>query len=127
MITEAQAVGLQVSEEKMEYLTLARNGGSRVGQNITMDDLTFELEQSFKNLGSILNVSNDLEEALETRITTVSKCFYALKHLFKTSLLNRSTKLNLNESLTVLTNAMKSENKRNVCRFGVAMCRHCNT
>jgi len=95
MDTEAKKVGLQVSEDKTKYLTLDRKEGSRVGQNITMDEYNFEVVQSFKYLGSNINVSNDLDEEIKTRITQGNKCFYAMKHLFKSSLLSRSAKLRL--------------------------------
>lgn len=49
-------------------MTLDRKQGSRVGQNITIDDYNFEVVKSFKYLGSILNVSNDTEEELKMRI-----------------------------------------------------------
>ena len=60
-----------------------------------MDEYNFEVVQSFKYLGSIVNVSNDLDEEIKTRIAQGNKCFYALKHLFKSSLLNRSAKFRL--------------------------------
>src|SRR5262249_36807300 len=60
-----------------------------------MDEYNLEVVQSFIYLGSIVNVSNDLEEEIKTRITQGNKCFYALKHLFKSTLLNRSIKLRL--------------------------------
>ena len=72
-------------------LTFDRKQGSRVGQNVTIDDYNFEVVQSFKYLGTVLNISNDLEEEIKIRIVQGNKCFYALKHLFRSSLLNNVT------------------------------------
>lgn len=92
---EGKKVGLVVSENKTKYLTLDRKNGSRIGQNITIDEYNFEVVQSFKYLGSILNITNDVEEEIKTRIIQGNRCFYALKHLFRSSLLNMSTKYRL--------------------------------
>ena len=62
MQTTAKEVGLLVNEDKTKYLTLDRQHGSRIGQNITMNEFNFEVVQSFKYLGSIINISNDIEE-----------------------------------------------------------------
>src|SRR6202012_2350336 len=86
MDSAAKEVGLLVNEDKTKYLTLDRQHGSRIGQNITMNEFNFEVVQSFKYLGSINNISNDIEEEILMRTTQGNKCFYALRHLFKSSL-----------------------------------------
>ena len=95
MQTAGKEIGLVVNEDKTKYLTLDRQQGSRIGQNITMNEFNFEVVQSFKYLGSIINVSNDIEEEIQIRTSQGNKCFYALRHLFKSSLLSRSTKFRL--------------------------------
>lgn len=67
MDKEAEPIGLNVSEDETKYLTLDRKHGSRIGQNITIDEYNFEVVQSFKYLGSIVNVDNDIEEEVKTR------------------------------------------------------------
>lgn len=99
MDMEASNVGLLVNEDKTKYMTLDRKNGSRVGQNITMDNYNFEVVQSFKYLGSILNVTNDIEEEIKMRITQGNRCFFALKHLFRSSLVSRATKLRLYKTI----------------------------
>ena len=99
MDMEASNVGLLVNENKTKYMTLDRKSGSRVGQNITMDNYNFEVVQSFKYLGSILNVTNDIEEEIKVRITQGNRCFFALKHLFRSSLVSRATKLRLYKTI----------------------------
>lgn len=90
---EAKKFGLIVNEDK--YMVIDRSQGSRIGQNITMNEYNFEVVQSFKYLGSIVNVANDLDEELRTRTMQANRCFYALKHLFKSKLLNITTKYRL--------------------------------
>ena len=75
MQTTAKEVGLLVNEDKTKYLTLDRQHGSRIGQNITMNEFNFEVVQSFKYLGSIINISNDIEEEILMRTTQGNKCF----------------------------------------------------
>jgi hypothetical protein len=99
MEKEAEPIGLNVSEDKTKYLTLDRKHGSRIGQNITIDEYNFEVVQSFKYLGSIVNVDNDIEEEVKTRLSQGNRCFYALKHLFRNTLVSRNTKLRLYKTL----------------------------
>ena len=99
MDREADSIRLNVSEDKTKYLTLDRKHWSRIGQNITIDEYNFEVVQSFKYLGSIVNVDNDIEEEVKMRLSLGNKCFYALKHLFRNTLVNRNTKLRLYKTL----------------------------
>src|ERR1700744_3058784 len=85
MDMEARKVGLVVSEDKTKYMVLDRSHGTRIGQNLTMNEYNFEVVQSFKYLGSIVNVANDLDEELKTRTIQDNRCFYALKHLFRSN------------------------------------------
>lgn len=99
MDREAETIGLKISEDKTKYLTLDRKQGSRIGQNITIDDYNFEVVQSFRYLGSIINTDNDVDEEIKTRLMQGNRCFYALKHLFRNSLVSRNTKLRLYKTL----------------------------
>ena len=99
MDEEAKKVGLIVNESKTKYLVIDRSQGSRIGQNITMNDYNFEVVQSFKYLGSVINVANDMDEELKTRTMQANRCFYALKHLFRSNLLNIATKYRLYKTL----------------------------
>lgn len=40
---------------------------SRIGQNIKIGDYNFEVCQSFKYLGSVVNVQNDISEEIRER------------------------------------------------------------
>lgn len=99
MDKEADLMGLKVSEDKTKYLSLDRRHGSRIGQNITIDEYNFEVVQSFKYLGSTVNIENDIEEEIKTRTMQGNRCFYALKHLFRSTILSRNTKLRLYKTL----------------------------
>lgn len=99
MQTAGKEIGLLVNENKTKYLTLDRQHGSRIGQNVTMNEFNFEVVQSFKYLGSIVNITNDIEEEIQTRLAQGNRCFYALKHLFKSSLLSRTTKFRLYKTM----------------------------
>lgn len=72
---------------------------SRIGQSITMNEYNFEVVKSFKCLGSIINIPNDIEEELQMRTTQGNNSFYTLKHLFNSSLMGRSTKLKVYKSM----------------------------
>lgn len=45
---EPRKIGVNTNEDNTKCLTLARQQGSRGGQNITIDEYNFEVIQSFK-------------------------------------------------------------------------------
>ncbi len=65
MQTTGKEVELLVYKNKTKYLTLDRQHRSRIGQNIigqNMIKFNFEVVQSFKYLGSVVNITNNIEE-----------------------------------------------------------------
>lgn len=82
---------------KIKYFTLDRQHGSSIGQNIIMNEFNFEVVQSLKYIGSVINTSNCIEAEIQMRTTQRNKCFYALRHL--SILLSRSPKFKLHETM----------------------------
>lgn len=122
MEEEASNIGLKISENKTKYLALDRRNGVRLGQNLTIGDYNIETVQSFKYLGSILNTTNEIEEEIKMRTLQGNRCFFALKQLFRSPILSRSTKLRVYKTILrpvvmygseTWTTTIKQENQLN--------------
>jgi hypothetical protein len=55
--------------------------------------------KSFRNLGSIVNGNNSVEEEIKERISLGNKAFYANQDLFKIKLLTKNSKLRMYKTL----------------------------
>jgi hypothetical protein len=98
--TAPAKVGLEINKHKIKFMIVERRQhGSRLGQNLTMNDYNIEVVQSFKYLGVILNVENAIEEVLQTRMYQATRCFYGLKSLFNSGHLSRATKFKLYKTI----------------------------
>lgn len=78
MDKEANKIGLQVSEDKSKYLTshIGPKGWGHVSDKTSLvHEYNFEVIQSFKCLGSIVNVTNNQDEEIKTRISHGNKMF----------------------------------------------------
>jgi hypothetical protein len=66
-----------------------RNEGSNI------NNLQKEQVQQYKYLGSIINVSNSIEEEIKERIALGTKAYYANLKFFKSRLVTKQSKLKL--------------------------------
>lgn len=53
-------------------------------------------------VGSVRNVSNDIEKEIKMRITQRNRCFYALDHLFRSAIVSFATQLRINRINRIL-------------------------
>jgi hypothetical protein len=99
--TAAAKEGLEINKDKTKFMTVEKinQHGSRLGQNLTMNNYNIEVVQLFKYLGVIVNVENAIEEELQKRMYQATRCFYGLKSLFNSSHLSRTTKLKLYKTI----------------------------
>ncbi len=73
--------------------------GERLGQNLTIDNYNIEVVQSFKYLGSTLNVNNSIDEEINTRMLQATRSYYGLRKLIASRYLSRVTKTKLYKTL----------------------------
>lgn len=93
---ETGRVGLRINEDKTKYMyNSRRQGRDRLGQNVTIDTYNFERVSEFKYLGTVITADNSMDKEMKARIQSGNRCYYALRELFQSRLLSRSSKLKL--------------------------------
>lgn len=97
----ASKVGLKINETKTKYMTMARGADqtARLGQNLTLEQYNIEVVQSFKYLGSVLNITNNIDEEINMRIVHAMRSYYGLRVFLSSSSLSRQTKFTLYKTL----------------------------
>jgi len=88
-------VGLIINEKKTKYLKSTKKEKETRNDSLNINNLQIELVQQYKYLGSILNVSNSIEEEIKERISLGTKAYYANLKFFKSSLVTKQSRLKL--------------------------------
>ena len=93
LLIQARRVGLEVNEEKTEYLVMARNRQDEAP--LEVDGLSFKNVTEFRYLGSFVTSDNDIEYEVASRIQSGSRCLFSLGHVFRSRVLSRGAKLRI--------------------------------
>jgi len=90
---EASKFGLLINENKMKYMMCTRKQHRE--NKLEIDNMSFELVQSFKYLRSTVNQNNTIEKEIKERLIAGNKAFYANQKMFQNKLLSKKSKLKL--------------------------------
>jgi hypothetical protein len=86
-------IGLIINEKKTKYLKSTKKETRYESLNI--NNLQIEQVQQYKYVGSVINVSNSVEEDIKERIVLGTKAYYANLKFFKGRLVTKQSKLKL--------------------------------
>jgi sorting nexin-29 len=93
----AGVMALQINEEKTKCMT------TRVNKNrskyFQVEKFNFETVQSFKYLGSLVDVNNNNSVEIRKIILLANKCFYGLKRQFRSQFVSIQNKVKLYKTL----------------------------
>jgi len=64
----AEKVGLQVNEDKTEYVIMRRRHSAEMFPSLLVDDYEFSRAKQFKYLSSILTEKNKIDKEIKPRI-----------------------------------------------------------
>jgi len=71
-------VGLQVHEEKVDYMVMGRKDSAATFPQLKVGRYRFSRAKEVKYLGSIVTEKNETDQKLASRILSRNKCFYEL-------------------------------------------------
>lgn len=83
----AQKVGLQINEQKTEYMIIGRQNW--MDHMLEVDHFKFKRVNSFKYLGSIVSEKNDITKEVAARIKAGNRTYYGLVKLLGSRSLSR--------------------------------------
>ena len=89
--TNGRRVGLEANEIKTKGMEVSRR--ARDVDIAEIGGMMIEVVDEFKYLGSILTHANNMEKEIDVRIDAANKAYWALKEIFKSRNVSRSTKL----------------------------------
>jgi hypothetical protein len=85
-------VGLIINEKKTKYLKITKK--ETRNESLNINNLQIEQVQQYKYLGSIINVSNSIEEEIKETTVLGTKAYYTNLKFFKSRLITKQSKLN---------------------------------
>jgi hypothetical protein len=80
-------VGLIINEKKTKYLKSTKKKKETRNESLNINNFQIEQVQQYKYLGSIINVSNSIEDEIKERTVLGTKAYYANLKFFKSRLL----------------------------------------
>ncbi|KAL4119565.1 hypothetical protein QTP88_012370 [Uroleucon formosanum] len=96
LLTAARRVGLQINEERTEYMEISRQRyGRQVEDFLKIGPYSFKNVSQFKYLGSMIIQSNNMEYEILKRIQMGNKCYYAMGNLLESRILSKTLKVQL--------------------------------
>lgn len=96
LIIAARRVGLQINEEKTEYMEISRQRyRGQVEDFLKVGPYSFKNVSQFKYLGTMITKSNDMEYEILKRIQMGNKSYYAMGNLLKSRILSKTLKVQL--------------------------------
>ena len=95
---ETSKLGMEINENKTKYMVTSTYEHRRNAGDLRIGSKTFEGVQSFQCLGNIGNTNNN-NKCIKERIMMGHKAYYANRQLVNSSLISRSSKLQIYRTL----------------------------
>jgi hypothetical protein len=92
---ETSKLGMEMNENTTKYVVTSTHQHRRNGGDLQIGNKTFEAVQGFQYLGNIIGNTNNNNKCIKDRIMMSNKTYYANRQLFNSSLISRSSKLQI--------------------------------
>jgi len=86
---------MRVSREENILGGIKNNNNISNGNNIKVEQHTFECVDSFKCLGRLINNKNNMHQEIQQRINNANRAYFSIVSLFKSKLFSRESKVRL--------------------------------
>jgi len=92
-------LGIEINESKTKYMVTSTYEHRRNAGDLQIGNKTLEAVQSFQYLGNIIGNTNNNNKCIKERIMMGNKAYYANRQLVNSSLISRSSKLQIYRTL----------------------------
>jgi hypothetical protein len=92
-ISSMNGVCLEVNAKRTMYMVMSRDKNE--GQNIKINNSSFERVEQFKYLGKTLMNQNSIQEEIKSRLKSGNACYHLVQNLLSSSLLSKNTKIKI--------------------------------
>ena len=89
---------MEINQNKTKYMVTSTYEHKRNTGDLRIGNKTFEAVQSFQYLGNIIGNTNNNSKCIKERIMMGNKAYYANRQLVNSSLISRSSKLQINRT-----------------------------
>jgi len=96
---ETSKLGMEINENETKYTVTSTYEHRRNIGDLRIGNKTFEAVQSFQYLGNVIGNTNSNNKCIKERIMMGNKAYYANRQLVNSSLVSRSSKLQIYRTL----------------------------
>lgn len=97
LINEAKKVGLQINENKTNYMKISRQNDD--DDHLEVLNYKFQKTNIFKYLGVTITDNNREEMEIQSRLAAAERSYWSLIKLFKSKLLSKTTKIKMYKTI----------------------------
>jgi len=90
-ILSMNGVCLEVNANKTKYMVMSQDQNE--GQNIKINNSSFERVEQFKYLGKTSRNQNSIQVEIKSRLKLQNACYHLVQNLLSSSLLPKNTKI----------------------------------
>ena len=77
--------GIEVNADKTKYIVMYLDQNAGRSRNIKTDNISFEMMERFKYLGTTLTNQNSIQEEIKSRLKSGNACYYSVQNLLSSS------------------------------------------
>ncbi|KAL4084248.1 hypothetical protein QTP88_028073 [Uroleucon formosanum] len=99
LMKTAGKVGLQINDEKTEYILVNSEVNYRQGEIMEVDNHSFKRVSHFNYLGSILTNDNNIKVEIDTRLKKGNNCYYGLGKVLSAKAVSKNLKVQIYTTL----------------------------
>jgi hypothetical protein len=92
-ILSLNGVCLKVNANKTKYMVMSQDQNE--GQNIKVNNSSFERVEQFKYLGKTPRNQNSIQVEIKSRLKSQNACYHLVQNLLSSSLLSKNTKITI--------------------------------
>jgi hypothetical protein len=81
LVAVTKEIGLEVNADKTKYIVMSRDQNGERNHSIKIDNISFQMVEEFKYLGTILTNQNSIQEEFKSRLKSGNGCYCSVQNL----------------------------------------------
>ena len=93
LVVAIKEVGQYVNADKTKCMVMSRDQNAGRSHRTKTDDISFEIMEQFRYLGSTVTNQNFIQEEIKCRLNLGNACYHSVQNLLSSSLLSKNIRI----------------------------------
>ena len=91
----SKETGLELNAGKTKYMVTSQDQNAGRSHNMKIDNISFEMVEEFKYLGTTLTNQNSIQEEIKSRLKSENASYHLVQNLLSSSFLTKNLKIKI--------------------------------